>query len=134
MPSGPGRASAQCSMPAFSPSHLACGFLGAPPTISGPKCVKWGLLPSTDVLVQTQKKVQSGHKRRAWAEEKVATNTYAKATPQRTGSPSPSSSSVLHPLCPAPQYRTWQLTATGHWSTAVLRRFPFPFSPLHLEF
>lgn len=81
-------------------------------------------------------KVQSGIKSRAWAGEKVATNTYAKATSKRTmGSSSPCASSVLHTLCPAPVYRTWQLTALGHITSPLQPSIDSlsPFSPLHWD-
>lgn len=81
-------------------------------------------------------KVQSGIKSRAWAGEKVATNTYAKATSKRTtGSSSPCASSVLHTLCPAPVYRTWQLTALGPITSPLQPSIDSlsPFSPLHWD-
>lgn len=61
-------------------SHLAYGVLEVSPAVTGSKCVGWGLLPSTHVLIETHKEVQSGNKSGTWAEEKVATNIYAKAS------------------------------------------------------
>lgn len=81
-------------------------------------------------------KVQSGIKSRTWAGEKVATNTYAKATSKRMMGPSsPCPSSVLHTLCPAPVYTTQQLTALGHIASPLQPSIDSlsSFSPLHLD-